>query len=108
MWMYAAMHPQSRAGKLVSMGGPLRWVHVHPLLRIAFASPALVGALPFRGTRKLCELALPLLLHVPALLSIYMHPDIIDMSTYRELVRVVEDPNRFINRDIAVWMKQAT
>lgn len=95
-----------KVGAMVGMGAPLRWVRVHPLVRLAFGSPALAGAIRFKGTRKLASLTLPHVLeHTPWLLSIYMTPQHVDTSALSELVRTVEDPNRHINRQIAHWVR---
>jgi pimeloyl-ACP methyl ester carboxylesterase len=106
MFMLAVLGSQERLGSLVALGSPVRWVKVHPAMRIAFSSPVLVGLVRFRGTRRLAELALPLLSRfTPWLISIYMTPAITDVSAAREMVRTVEDPNRFINRQIARWIR---
>jgi pimeloyl-ACP methyl ester carboxylesterase len=105
--MLAALRPEARLGSLVALGSPVRWVEVHPALRIAFSSPMLVGLVRFRGTRRLAELLLPLVArHTPWLMSIYMTPSITDVGAAREMVKTVEDPNRFINRQIARWIKE--
>src|SRR5690606_6679457 len=80
-------------------------VKVHPLLKVAFASPALAGLVRLRGTRALARTLLPhALKHAPWLLSIYLNPEHIDLASLDEIVRTVEDPNRFINREIARWV----
>ena len=104
MFIHAVINPAHHMASLVSMGGPVRWVRIHPLLRIAFSSPRIAGALRFRGTRQLAGIALPIIAKVaPSLLSIYMNPEISDLTAAREMVKTVEDPNRFINRQIAHW-----
>ncbi len=105
MFAYAVCVPDNHLGRMVSMGGPVRWVRIHPVLRAAFASPELVGKLPILGTRRLASAALPLLSRAPWLLSIYLHPQIVDMSQAEQLVRTVENPNRHVNKDIARWIK---
>lgn len=103
-FIQAALAPAPRLGALVAMGGPLRWERVHPVVAAAFRSPALVGVVPLAGTRKLAQAALPLLRRVPKLLSIYLHPEIVDLSQASELARTVEDPSRHVNREIARWI----
>ncbi len=104
MFMHAVANPSHHMASMVSMGGPVRWVKIHPLLKIAFASPRLAGSLRFRGTRKLAEFALPIIArHAPSVLSIYMNPEISDVSAAREMVKTVEDPNRYVNKQIAHW-----
>lgn len=105
MFAHMALCPEHRFGSLVAMGSPVRWVDIHPLLRAAFASPALAGALRFRGTRQLAKLLVPHVLRkAPSLLSIYMNPETMDTSAIREMVNTVEDPSRHINREIAHWI----
>jgi pimeloyl-ACP methyl ester carboxylesterase len=106
MFAHAVLEPAHRFGAMVSMGGPVRWVSIHPILRALFAWPALVGRVQVRGTRKMAERALPLLVRrAPWLLSIYMNPALTDTSAAREMVRTVEDPNRRVNRQIAEWIR---
>jgi pimeloyl-ACP methyl ester carboxylesterase len=105
LYVYAAFaREKSRLGSLVSMGAPLRWDEVHPALKAVCSSPALVGQLRMRGTRKLVQLALPALKRLPRLLHLYMHPEIIDISRMGEMVQTVEDPNPVLNREIAEWV----
>jgi len=104
VFIQAALAASSRIGALVSMGGALRWDDMHPIIRAAFKSPTLVGLIPFAGTRQLAAAALPFFKHAPWLLSIYLNPAICDLSKSSELARTVEDPNRHLNRDLAVWL----
>jgi pimeloyl-ACP methyl ester carboxylesterase len=105
--VHACVQPDHRIGSLVLMGSPVRWVAVHPLVRWMFASPALVGLVRVRGTRRLAERALPVLArHTPWLLSIYMNPEASDVGAADEMVKTVEDPNRLVNRQIAAWIKR--
>jgi pimeloyl-ACP methyl ester carboxylesterase len=106
LFLHAVLGGEEKLGSLVALGSPVRWVKIHPALRLAFASPMLVGLVRFRGTRRLAEIALPLLArHTPWLISIYMTPSITDVSAAREMVKTVEDPNRFVNRQIARWIR---
>jgi pimeloyl-ACP methyl ester carboxylesterase len=106
VFIQAALAPAPRIGTLVSMGGALRWDEVHPLIRAVLRSPTLVGLIPFAGTRKLAEATLPLFKHVPWLLSIYLNPKVVDLSKSRDLAKTVEDPNRHLNRELAIWVNQ--
>ncbi len=103
MFAHAALGDASRLGSLVAFGGPLRWESVHPLVSVAFRSPWLAGAVPFRGTRTLARVALPLLLRTP-LISIYLNTRSSDTSRWREMIETVEDPIPQINREIAEWI----
>lgn len=93
-------------GSVITIGAPLRWVNVHPILRSAFASPRLAGMLAIRGVRPFARLAMPVLTRVPKLLHVYLHPEIVDTSKMREMIRTVEDPDRMLNREIAEWVKK--
>lgn len=104
MFVTAAVHGHEGLGSLVSFGGPLRWERVHPALALAFASPTLAGMVPFRGTRALARLALPVLTRVPALLSVYLNTSVTDISRADEMVETVEDPVPQINAEIARWI----
>lgn len=105
MFAHALMVPDNHIAAMVSMGGPVHWAKIHPLLRVAFGSPALVGMVRLKGTRRLARAVLPpLLKHTPWLLSIYMNPEHVDVGAVDELTRTVEDPNRWINRQIARWI----
>jgi len=101
---YLALHRNHRVSRVITMGAPLRWVEIHPALRLAFGSPTLVGAIRLSRTRTLVRGALPLLLRVPKLLSLYMNTKTIDMRHIGELTETVEDPDPAINRDIAIWV----
>lgn len=105
IFAHAALRPDHRMRTMVCIGSPVRWVKVHPALKVAFVSPTLVGLVRLKGTRKLASIALPLIAKfTPWLLSIYMNPEITDTSAAREMAKTVEDPNRHINRQIAQWM----
>jgi pimeloyl-ACP methyl ester carboxylesterase len=104
---HLALHPEAAVGSLVSMGGLVTWVKVPWIVRTLFASPAIIGRLPFRGTRKLAGFALPTLARVaPGLLSVYLHTKSTDIAQARTMVLTVEDPNPFINREIAEWIRR--
>lgn len=106
MFIHTALKRDPAIGSMVALGSPVRWVDVHPAIKIAFAWPTLVGAVRFKNTRKLAELALPhLVKRAPWALSIYMNPEITDTSAAAEMVRTVEDPNRHVNRQIACWIR---
>ncbi|MEO1272041.1 MAG: alpha/beta fold hydrolase [Myxococcota bacterium] len=106
MYIYAAHHPTDHhLVRWVTIGGPLRWDNAHPLMRLAFRSPALAGALPIRGTRALARTVLPIAKRLPQLLSLYMNANIIDLTHADQLVQTVDNPNRRLNRQIALWMR---
>lgn len=106
-YAYLAHHPEDhRVGAMVSMGGPLRWERVHPLIKLAFTSSRLAGAVPIAGTRQMARVALPLARAVPGMLSIYMNAHLSDLSQVDKLVQTVDDPNPALNRELAQWIKQ--
>jgi pimeloyl-ACP methyl ester carboxylesterase len=107
VYTYLAHHAKDHlAGRVIAIGGPLRWVDVHPLLSVAFRSGRVAGAVPIKGTRRLARVALPLLKRVPALLSIYLNADGVDLSRGDQLVQTIDDPVPYINRQIARWIRQ--
>ncbi len=96
--------PHNKIGSIVAMGAPLRWEAVHPILRILFFSPALIGLIPVPRTRLILRLLAPFFLDSP-LLKLYLHKEIVDLKNKDVLLETVEDPNRFVNREIAEWIK---
>lgn len=106
MFIHAALRRDAPVGSRVAIGSPVRWVDVHPAIKVAFSWPTLVGLVRFKGTRKFAGLALPQLAkRAPWVLSIYMNAEITDTSAAAEMVRTVEDPNRHVNRQIACWIR---
>jgi len=93
-------------GSVVTIGAPLQWVEVNPMLKAAFASPRVAGMLAIRGVRPFARLTMPLLTRIPRLLQVYLHPEIVDTSRMKEMIQTVENPNRTINRQIAEWVKR--
>ncbi|MFW5968234.1 MAG: alpha/beta fold hydrolase [Persicimonas sp.] len=107
LYAYLAHHLSShRFASMIAIGGPLRWVEIHPAVRVAFGSPKLASMLRIRGTRKLARTFLPMLKKAPWLLSIYMNVDQIDLSEVDKLVKTVDDPNPYLNVQIARWLEQ--
>lgn len=106
VYAWLAHHPvDHRCGRVVAIGGPLRWDHVSPLLRGAFVSGHLAGAVPIVGTRRMAALALPVLKRIPGALSMYMNVDGIDLANIGSLVQTVDDPVPYINRQLARWIR---
>lgn len=106
MLTHAVIRGTEAYASLVAMGSPIRWVDVHPVVKVAFGSPALVGAVTMRGTRRLATTFLPILAaRAPKLLSLYLNPEITDTTQAAEMARTVEDPSRHLNKEIAQWMK---
>lgn len=106
VYAYLAHHPADHGvGATIAIGAPLRWVTVHPALRIAFKSPRLAGLVPILGTRALARRVLPLLRHAPSLLSIYMNARRVDLSHPEILVQTIDNPVPYINRQVARWVQ---
>lgn len=101
---HLALCKDHRVAELITMGAPLRWAEIHPALRVAFSSPRLARALRIQNTRELLRGALPVLLRVPSLLSLYMNSASIDTSRMQEMTETVEDPDPAVNQDIARWI----
>ncbi|MEZ4461416.1 MAG: alpha/beta fold hydrolase [bacterium] len=106
LYAYLAHHTEDHPFEsLVALGGPMRWEKVHPLVKIAFRSPAVAGAVPFLGTRELAKRVLPVAKYVPKVLDVYMNRDMIDLSRPGDLVQTIDDPVPRLNKQIAYWIK---
>ncbi len=102
---YIAHAGDSAVGTFVSMGGLVRWVEIAPLLRAAFASPALASKVRFKGTRDLARAALPTVSRFfPRVLSLYVNTTSSDLARTADLVQTVEDPHAPVNEEIAYWI----
>ncbi|MBK7973634.1 MAG: hypothetical protein IPK07_10300 [Deltaproteobacteria bacterium] len=105
-YIHASLVPDNRMGAIVSIGSPLAWHDVHPLIKRLFGNPRIVGSVPFAFSSHLAELGFPLLKRVPSILKIYLHPEITDTSKISTLVKTIEDPIPQINREIAEWIRK--
>jgi pimeloyl-ACP methyl ester carboxylesterase len=107
VFAHLACVPDAPAHALVSMGGLVTWKNPHPAIRAAFFSPWLVERVRMRGTRRMVEKAFSVLLrHAPSVLSIYLNEASTDLSQAQTMLNTVEDPNRFMNREIAEWIRR--
>lgn len=105
VFAHLACEPKTPVRCVVSMGGLVTWVKIHPLIRLAFASPALVSKVRVSNARELARKILPVLAHrLPKVLSIYMHAQSSDLSQADVMAQTVENPNPNVNRDIAKWI----
>ena len=102
---YMALADNGSVSELITMGAPLRWVDVHPLMRVAFASPTVAAKLRISGTRNAVRSAVPLIRRLPSLVSMYMNTANIDMRCMADMAATVEDPDPNVNRDIAHWVR---
>ena len=105
-YIYLAMADEPKARALVSIGGPLRWESTHPLVRTVFGNPVLAAMVPTMGVRRLAGFVLPKLRFVPWLLSIYLHPELVDLRAAPELVRTIENPSRRLNLQLSAWIRK--
>jgi pimeloyl-ACP methyl ester carboxylesterase len=105
VFAYLACVEDPPVGSVVNLGGLVTWVKVHPALLAAAYSPRLIGMIKVRHTRKLARLALPALARfLPKVLSLYLNTASTDTSNVATMVKTVEDPNPFVNREIAEWI----
>ncbi|EKD42081.1 MAG: alpha/beta hydrolase fold protein [uncultured bacterium] len=104
-YIYAALSPRNHCGSIVSMGTPMRWEDVHPLVKLAFLSPKLVGCIRVAYTKELIRLLFPFIVNSP-FLKIYLHKEMVDLRNQNILLESVENPNRYINKEIAEWVKK--
>lgn len=104
MFIQAAWNPHSRIKRMVNMGGPLRWVDPHPVVRL-LAELRPLWRIPVKGTRRLARRVLPLAAKIPGALHLYLHPAICDLSEPDSLVQTVEDPVPSLNVEIARWIR---
>lgn len=105
-YLYPIMVDPDKAGSLVGIGSPFRMQNIHPAFALITRSPRLLGMIKFSHTRILARYALPLVIKVPKLICIYLHPEIVDTRRPDLLCLAVEDPNRRLNTQLAHWIKQ--
>jgi pimeloyl-ACP methyl ester carboxylesterase len=104
---HLACVPDAPVHTMISMGGLVTWVKVHAVVRAAFAWPWLVERVRMKDTRRLAGRALPALVRwAPRLLSIYLNAASTDTTHAATMIQTVEDPNPFVNREIADWIKR--
>jgi pimeloyl-ACP methyl ester carboxylesterase len=105
VFAHLAIVPKAKVHSVVSFGGLVTWVKIHPVLRAAFYSPTVAGLIRVKYTRQLAQISLPLLVrYLPSVLSLYMNAASTDTSHASTMVRTVEDPNPYINKEIAEWV----
>ena len=95
-----------RVGALVPMGAPLRWESVRPLFRGLTFSPFLCRHMAIPHARFFASLALPLLTHIPGLLSFYLHADLVDLSHPERLLLTVNDLRPRLNEELSRWVNE--
>lgn len=104
--LYATQAQDGLNGRLALMGSPIRWVGMHPLVKVLFGSTTLASTVKLRGTRAMAGVALPALAkYAPWALKLYMNPDATDLRFAEEMLPTVEDPSRHVNGEIAQWMR---
>ncbi|MBL8606881.1 MAG: alpha/beta fold hydrolase [Myxococcales bacterium] len=103
---HVAVRPEAPVRALVSLAGAVTWVKAHPLVRAAFASPTLAGAVKIKNTRAAARVLFPTLIKLaPWALSPYLRAETTDASRSDEMVQTVEDPTPELNREVARWIK---
>jgi len=110
LYTLLAHQPDAPIGKLVTVASPLRWDDRHPIVRAFSAAGPLLSQFPMRGSRPAARWGLPLAARfapnlAPKLLSIYLTVDKFDLSSAPELVRTIEDPDHYLSRQLAAWIR---
>lgn len=104
-FIHAALVSRNHVGALVAMGAPLRWEKAHPLLKVVFAFPRLIGMIPVSRTKAILKALAPFVLRT-SLMKLYLHKEIVDLRNRDLLFETVEDPNRYLNRELAEWLQR--
>ncbi len=104
-YLYAALINPDKVGALVGIGAPFKMVNVHPAFVMVTYWPKLLKQVKLNHTRQLARLALPLVLRMPRLISIYLHPEIVDTKDPESLLKAIENPNCLLNYQLAYWVK---
>lgn len=105
VYAYAGLKRDPRVAGLVTIGGPLRWDKVHPVLKVLYASPKLVGKVQLKGARQLARHVLPVAARIPKVLDLYMNTKQIDLSRASEMTQTVDDLFPGVNEEIARWIQ---
>lgn len=105
LYAYLGLSHDPRVGSLVAIGAPLRWEKIHPVVKVAFSVPDLIGRIPFYGTQRLAKAMFPLAIRIPFVIRTYLHPELVDMDAVAELVKTIEDPVPRLNRQIGYWIR---
>jgi pimeloyl-ACP methyl ester carboxylesterase len=107
LYAYGSTLPKQRLDRLVTMATPLKWTRATPLVRVFGMLTPVIGLARLRGTRGMARMALPVVSRViPGVLSVYLNPEITDISGARDLARTVEDPSPRVNRQIGRWIQR--
>ena len=89
---------------IVTLGAPLRWDAVPPILRTAFRSRRLARIVPMRGTGRLARLLMSSLARI-GLLGAYVNRQRLDPNHTQAIEETLEDPTPELNAEIAEWMR---
>jgi len=103
-YVYLALVKKNLLGSVVAMGAPLRWEKKPLILEIMSKSPTLLRYLPFRNVRRIAKMLAPLIVRFPSIIHLYLHPEFISQEHIDVMLEVVDDPNRFLNEEIAQWV----
>lgn len=105
LFSHLATTPDTPISSIMSLGGPLRWVEYHPMVRVVFGSRRVAEKFAIPGTRKWASKILPVAMKVPSVLSLYMNTDRIDLSNLETLLETVDDPIPSLNAEIVQWIR---
>ena len=104
-YTHLALNGADRVTSIVTLGAPLRWINVHPLVRSMFVSRRMAAIVRLSRTRQVVRIILPALRRYPPALAIYMNTGTIDLDSIGTMSRTVEDPHPAINHELAAWIK---
>ncbi|MBM4318736.1 MAG: hypothetical protein FJ125_01960 [Deltaproteobacteria bacterium] len=93
-----------RLGAVVGMGAPLRWEAVHPFFRAVSRAPGLARLAGHLSRRSVNMKVLPLIAQVPGMISLYLHPEMVDLTHPERLFLTVSDLLPQLNEEMAHWM----
>ena len=102
---HLALVQDHRVGAVITIGAPLRWDAMHPLMKILYRSRTLAGLFRMGGTRRMARILFPILGRMPRLLTIYVNSDHVELRDASDLVNTVDDPHPKLNVDMAQWVR---
>lgn len=108
-YAHLALFPKDhRVASMVTLGAPLRWDEVHPIVGRTFGwlPEPIVARVHLKGTRAIARRALPIARRVPSLVSVYMNARQVDLSNPDRLAGTVDDPDAHLNLELARWVRE--
>jgi pimeloyl-ACP methyl ester carboxylesterase len=104
-YVHLALVKKNHVGSVVAIGAPLRWEKTHPMLKLMALSPTLMRYLPITNVRNMAKKLAPIVMQFPSIIKLYLHPEFISQDHIDTMLNVVDDPNRFLNEEIARWVQ---